>query len=313
MKNLILGKDIPIKPVPSPFKVKHGLTAIEFGKTDESILQYLHFFSSIVPFEKKTFIHVIPEMSLLDALFTKVKDIPFNRQDLRSRLVRTLQDKIQIYFSPENKTNQAFIMEGDPLENLLKAEKEINADLLLIGQDSNKRHHDILGKNLVQKSKGNALIIPSAALTSITQILVPIDFSPHSRQALQTAININKNLENPATIIVLHVYEMPTLSNYKIGYTLETYQDTVKDNLAKTMENFLASFASEDRSLIKTQLASKKFWSTAKQINSIAKKENIDFVVMGIKGHSRVETLLLGSVAERFITLNKSIATMMVR
>ena len=48
-------------------------------------------------------------------------------------------------------------------------------------------------------------------------------------------------------------------------------------------------------------------------IKEYAEENEVDFIVMGAKGHSKVELLLLGSVTEKLLSINNSIPTLIVK
>lgn len=51
----------------------------------------------------------------------------------------------------------------------------------------------------------------------------------------------------------------------------------------------------------------------SKYILEFGRKEKVDFIIMGAKGHSKVENLLMGSVTEKLLTINDSIPTLVIK
>ncbi len=313
MKNTILEKDHSIQLDPKPFAVKQALTAIELGTTDASVFEYLKAFNRMIPVEKCSFIHVMPDTSLLSSLFHKTGEASFDRFVLTTELSEELGGKINQYFEGDPNEKYHAVLEGDPLEQLINTAKEIEADLICIGQKSKNTYHSILAKNLARQTKGNALVIPDQAKASISHILVPIDFSSHSTRALRTAISINRRLEKPAKITCLHVYEMPTLSRLKINKPLADFEAMIRTDKAQALNFLLENVDSKDRQHIQTQLFQKDLPGIANYIMNAATDNGADLIIMGAKGHSYVDYMLMGSVTEKLMNINKTIATMIVK
>ena len=313
MEKSILIKDKSNPSFPEPFKIRHAIVAIELGKTDETTFKYLRFLTNQIPFENASFLHVIPDFSLLASLYEKSEDSPFNKFHLKAQLAEDLSEKINNYLTKIIDATTYAILEGNPLEQLLNSSKTTKADLVVIGQDSEKKHHSILAKNLARKVKGNALVIPDTASLKLDRILVAIDFSDHSKKALETAVRINRRLDNKATIIALHVYEMPNYDQFKINRSWTDYNHIISQHKHDAFNKFMSDFNPEDRSFIETQLVVKDLPGTARYILEAIDSTKTDLIIMGAKGHSKVELLLMGSVTERLLTLNKKVPTLIVK
>ncbi|MDH3651821.1 MAG: universal stress protein, partial [Saprospiraceae bacterium] len=189
----------------------------------------------------------------------------------------------------------------------------MQADLLVIGQRSGKSHHGILAKKLVRKAKCDALVIPESAPSDIKHILVPIDFSVHSGNALRNAVALAQRLGDDVVIQTLHVYTLPDLSAYQIDRTYDEYHGMLLENLRDAQNAFFENYIPGDRGRIKVELVYKDMPGTARYIKQFAEESNTDFVVMGAKGHSTVDRLLIGSITEAFMMINKEIPTLIIR
>ncbi|HKK80015.1 MAG TPA: universal stress protein, partial [Phaeodactylibacter sp.] len=139
------------------------------------------------------------------------------------------------------------------------------------------------------------------------------DFSENSIKALRTAIALNESLSEPAKITVLNVYEMPNLSVYKIQRTREQFERMLQKDHEEAMNAFLNTQVPDYRDQLETKLIMQKTPGIAQYIMDVAEEYEGDFIVMGAKGHSKVELLLLGSVTEKLLGLNEHIPTLIVK
>ena len=75
----------------------------------------------------------------------------------------------------------------------------------------------------------------------------------------------------------------------------------------------MSAYAPKDQHDIPTVLVERKRPGLAHYILQFAKQEEFDLIVMGAKGHSTLERLLMGSVTERILTQNETLATLVVK
>ena len=135
-------------------------------------------------------------------------------------------------------------------------------------------------------------------MMEIKTILVPTDFSDHSREAIQTAIGLAKTLG--ARVHLTHVLHNPV----QIGATGQVAipQDLwgqMRDAAARKLEKASQTVSSEGIE-VETQLTE---GVNAQSIVELAKKIEADLIVMGTRGLSGLKHVMLGSVAERTVRL----------
>lgn len=292
-----------------PLEVVQSLIALELADVDEPVLSFFDFFSGQIPVGAAYFVHVLPKLDFFMEGQSTVHPYEIDRETLRK-----MEDKILDRLSHKNSIYVEFdVKEGNPLEEILKDAEDVGADLVVIGQRSDTEVHGVLAKNLVRKVKGNALVVPDKAQPSIRKILVPIDFSANSIRALQTAIALNKRLDVPAKLVCLNIYDMPNLSVYKTGKSREQLKNMLEEDRTNAFRAFLHTYANEIEDQIETVLVERDLPGIARYILDFAAENEVDFIVMGAKGHSKVDLLLMGSVTEKLLTLNENIPTMVVK
>jgi len=131
----------------------------------------------------------------------------------------------------------------------------------------------------------------------IRGIMVPVDFSSYSKQAVNYAAMIAKKFN--AGIVVAHVIDSlsysvtDTLKVIEHRRALETIAGTLLDNLSKQLR--------EKNLKVKTYLVS---GTPYREILKKTQLEKVDLIVMGTHGRTGVAHLLLGSVAERVVRLS---------
>ena len=307
--------DVPVNNPKTiePFEVTQALVATDIGGIEASTLAYFSYFTKVLPTSAAYFLHVIPEVTFIAGLFEKVKKSPFEGH-LSKDVIKIMEERVAPQFQKADITYIEFdVKEGNPLEALLDTSKKLEADLVVLGQKRGAHDHGILSKKLVRKINSNALIIPEGSDQFIGNILVPIDFSENSAKALLNAIAIKKQLGEEVDITALYVYTMPDLSAYKIDRPYTEYQNMVLTNLKEGFVKFLDKYIPDNKDWVKTELVYKDMPGIAGYIMEYAEEEEVDFVIIGAKGHSKVDLLLLGSVTEKFLHINRTIPTLVIK
>ncbi len=129
-------------------------------------------------------------------------------------------------------------------------------------------------------------------------ILVPVDFSDHSKEALDTAIQIAHLFGS--TIHLLHCYHIQTAGISPYGIVLPSgYCEDIRDAAEKRLSDWHAIVSKEG---IKTESILSAD-SPSVTINLTAEEIGADLIVMGTRGLSGLKHAMLGSVTERVVRL----------
>lgn len=301
------------KSINTPYEISQAVIGIEASKTDKSILKYFNFFTKNIPTSSAFFIHA-------DTLFKKFEELKtedFYQDEMTffyCQVENEILEDIEKHFPQKDNIHvETDLKNGAPLEILLDTTEDLNADLVVIGQKKGTKHHGILAKNFARKAKGNALVIPEKSKCKINTILVPVDFSENSARALQTAISIQKQLKKPAKLIALNVFELPNFSSFRITKTRSKFKANIKKQVKSNFINFLKKYVPDEMAQIEIQLLYKDTSNIGGYIYSFAADHKVDFMVMGAKGHSKLELFLMGSVTEKVLSLNESFPTLIVK
>jgi universal stress protein A len=139
-------------------------------------------------------------------------------------------------------------------------------------------------------------------MVNVSKILVPVDFSPYSENALAYAVDLAKKLG--AAIDVLHVFEVPVyfLPDLLViptrGGNALPVRDAIYLEAKEKLDELLARFASRDLAPHSVELVS---GAPATTIVKYAAEHHSDLIVMGTRGRTGAARMLLGSVAQRVV------------
>jgi nucleotide-binding universal stress UspA family protein len=134
---------------------------------------------------------------------------------------------------------------------------------------------------------------------TISRILVPVDFSPCSRAALDYGAFLGARFG--AAIDVLHVWQPPR-SIWEPLYPMDVAQHRLvrfeSTDAGQQMKEFLAHLEGQGNLKVRGRLESGDPYET---ILGVAIDEAYDLIVMGTHGRTGMSHLLLGSLAEAVV------------
>ncbi len=131
----------------------------------------------------------------------------------------------------------------------------------------------------------------------INTILVPIDFSVHSKNALKYAVPMAEDFD--ASLHLVYVVE-PTIYPADLGFgqvVLPGVEDELRQKGAEELEELI-------KREIGTRVHSSYTVRTGnphQEILAEAEERGVDMIVVATHGHSGVEHMLFGSTAERIV------------
>lgn len=138
------------------------------------------------------------------------------------------------------------------------------------------------------------------------KIIVPVDFSTYSENALKTAAYIAK--KQHAAILAVHMLE---LSNAIIIQSESHSQEEAAFYFKLTEKKFY-DFLDKDylEGIVVTPII--KHYKIFNELNQLAKEEKADLIVMGSKGTTGLKELFVGSNTEKVVR-NSSVPVLVVK
>jgi universal stress protein A len=158
-------------------------------------------------------------------------------------------------------------------------------------QSSRRRPLARAGK--VRKSAAKARIVKPAALR-ITEILVPIDFSEHSREALRYALSFAERFH--ARLALVHIVEQIVYPGDWVFAPVPgpAFVGERTVDIVARLREFAGSYAKKVVPVVRTGRA----WQ---QIVDVATQRKSSLIISATHGHTGLKHVLLGSVAEKIV------------
>jgi len=136
-------------------------------------------------------------------------------------------------------------------------------------------------------------------MSDIKKIMVALDFTSYSKSTFDYAVKIAKTLN--AHLVVASIINSRDISAVEMvasmGYEVDSdhYVEGIKAERESMLKNFI-EHSSIDREHIRTIF---KVGNPTNELLKLIVTENVDMIVMGVKGRTDLEHIFVGSVAEK--------------
>jgi nucleotide-binding universal stress UspA family protein len=124
-------------------------------------------------------------------------------------------------------------------------------------------------------------------------ILVPVDFSPHSDLALRYALELSAKLS--ASVVALHAYQIPLQSYHSFAFA--EIAASVETSAQKALDELMVKHTAPGVKLRGVLICDDPWCG----IVGTARESRIDLIVMGTHGRTGLPRFLMGSVAEKVV------------
>lgn len=287
---------------------KKVMVAMDLTKTDDAILEYANFLLKKLGATKVYCIHIEPDFEVPQEIRDKYGS-EFEMESLDEKMRHRMEEIVKHHVKYRTDIDFEYeVLEGSPFEKLVHWAKVKDAELLIVGKKKVSEGSGIVAKKVARQTNSSVLFVPHGAEAKITKILVPIDFSEHSAKAINTAIE----LADGAKVVAINVFDIPTVNYYYIGQNYGQFTALILENAQNAYDIFIEKY-SIDKSKIEAVFEENIYLSPAKHINEYARKNDIDMLVMGAKGHSALEVFFYGSVTESLLTYNEDLPLLVIR
>lgn len=281
---------------------KIWVIAMDFTEMDNNLLKYTSFLSSCWKPSQLHLLHVEKEHE-------KASYLPSEFEELRHQVTvdskLKMEHKMETYFGDMRIKCECHIRTGNALDEIIDFVKEKSAGLVISGRKKISNGSGIVSDRLSRNLPCDFLLVPEDSVLRLNTLMVPTDFSGHATLAMQRAIEIrteNKKME----VLAMHIYAVPW-GYSKSGKSFEEFADIMKVNAEDEMSKWGKQFASVKPVF---KLLEK---SAQDEILDIANSYQVDLLVMGSKGQTKMSLALLGSKTMKVIKVNDTIPLLIVK
>jgi nucleotide-binding universal stress UspA family protein len=245
--------------------------------------------------------YVVPPFDLPPDVAAQSQDVLVSINEETKQQLQESVAKQRNDFPPTTRI-ECVALQGSPVAELVRFTVQKNADLVCIGLDSQKDSDPLSDSavNILRKAPCSTLLIPLGAEPHYERILVPVDFSEHSREALDMAAEIATSSPG-AAIEVLHAYGVP-LGYHKAGRTYDEFASIMRRYAERQWDEILPMLNFRGIPWTIRFVLSNK---VPKTILEVAEEIDAQLIVMASHGRTRPAAVLLGHAADSVASKTK--------
>lgn len=288
--------------------------AIELGQTDNSLLSFAHLIDIHLRPKHWDLVHVVPAYEEVDFHYDHNQGNMMFSMGFRQESVQRLEAMAAGFrrLGPGRQI-RTMIEAGDPFEQLLSDKYVAGSNNLMLGKKEESTSSMEFIVKLTRNHSGPVWIVPEKFEAKLSSILIPLDYSPNSIRALRNADNLARQWDSPVRLFVMHVYSPPAIQAARVLRSRNDYDDDQEAFRIQALRDLLVTELGDRGKDVEIILVQKDQPGIAQYIERQVIESGIDLVVMGAKGYSRIERLVMGSVTEKWLQLNNVSATWVIK
>jgi len=279
------------------YRFKHILSELNLDHADHAVAEYTSLITHLAKSSELIFshikdhIHAREELLIDDDIF-----LPSQEEVAAEKINEILASGYHGY--ADTKT-EILVKEGHQLKSLLAQVKEHEVDLVIVGREPYSTTSRKLPVKLARKAPCSVLIVPEGAVANITNIVVPVDFSHHAKDAVEMAIEFAVATKL-TEITLLHLFKLP--SGYsKNGKCEDEFCEIMKQNAQESYNDFIEDIDFRGIDVIFHITHDEHL---AHGILEEIKLQGSDLIIVGAQGRDAGAGVLMGSITEDMIALS---------
>jgi nucleotide-binding universal stress UspA family protein len=280
------------------YQCRRLLVPLQLNDQDTNLIRYAGMVSRIVKPELLVFVHVVQEPDIPREILEKYPRLAQKSPDVaEQRMARCVK---RYWDGPPPSKTRYEIAQGCPLRELLRCSRQHDVDLAILGRASPPTHLGQLSERMIRKAPCSVLIVPENSKARISGIMVPVDFSAHSDDALEIALALAQ-VSNVARVDCLHAFRVPP--NYENADM--PYEEFAEEMRKSSLRAFAACEAKHDTGAINLSPDVVLDRNPAHAIEESVRRNSDDLVILGARGGNTNAAILLGSVTEHLVWTTK--------
>ena len=288
--------------------IKRVLVALDLTEMDETLVRYITRISNEIDLDKIYFFNVMKSLELPEKIAEKYPDLVAPMDEAtKNEIQYTINEEAGNQLKAEYEIK---VTDGNRAEKILKWAKIKEVDLIVMGRKSGLEGQGIVSGKVVKLAPCSVIFVPEVLPDTIHNLVVPIDYSSTSKLAFEFALTMAKKIEG-LKLLCLNVYNVP--SGYHMsGKSYDEFAEIMKQNAEESFNEFISDFDTKGVT-VDAKFELDKHHDIAKKIYQFVLKNRASGIAVGSQGRTQAAAILLGSIAEKIITMNSQLPTYVVK
>lgn len=298
-------------------KTDNALTGVNFTRLDTPVIKYVDYLSTRIPLSTVNNFFVFTARGSFNALKRNKgkEEGELMLHSIKENMDKKITPKYKNIKNVKNHVVADIFVQG-----VYHLFDHTNTDLVVMGKENGS--HGTTNKLVVRHVPSQTLIIPEKSKHRLKKIVIALDQSELSKKLLHKALDFCSLISGSPSITCLHVGYMPAFSEltgmYDDTYPLEMYDyNLMYDDYEKAMKSAFENFVKENTKNYKgPELKVEYVTETRKPYHGLMDyidEGKADLVIFGTKSHTFLDTILLGSFAEKMISKNDKVPMLVIK
>jgi len=273
-------------------RFKRLLVGLNLSDQDKTVIHAAGKIAQLFKSEKVFFLHVAERPMIPEEI---AKEYPETAEPAKKRAERIMSESIGRHFIDAPMASVTHeIIEGRLLDMLLQHISQKDIDLAVVGRKRRENTSGHITEKVARKAPCSVLVIPEGDDLALENILVGTDFSPYSKDAMDTALAFAQG-RGSSKITCLHVIEYGGH-----GEQRDVFLELLRKVAGEDFDKFMRQLDSHGLSIRPVIMVSH---NAAKVIRDFSWRHKMDLIIVGVKGRTAAAAMLLGSVTENLIRI----------
>lgn len=291
------------------YPIKKMIVCLDQSPLDQTLIAFAGAISKVNQVKKIYFTNVIKNFGLPKEM---LEEFPGLIEKMVAERKAAMEITVQNYLAPQKGLEVSFVVkEGNLSKKVLKLAEEKSVDLILLGKKTTLVGTGVASQRMARRASCSLLLVPENTQPNFTRLLVPSDFSEHSKTALEEGILWAKKQGQKTELFFQNVFTIPS-GYYFTGKSLEEFTDQLKTHAAANFKKFIRKIDTKGIKITPIYTPDQDD-NPIQEIVATALAYNADVILIGAKGNTASTALHIGSLAERLIQYNNRVPLLVSR
>ena len=282
-----------------------ALVFLDLSDMDQTLMQQIAGLNKVFEIEKLYVAHYIELQEFSGDLNAHFQNMEWPIEEI---LHEELMDRAKDSGLDTEKIAVLIFKDGSK-KNMTSWINESDVDVCVLGKKIVYKGTGIFSGRMARLLTKNILFTTETSRLDIRHTLVAVDFSSFSKRALKFALRLQRQEDQVMT--AYHVFRLPGAYFPFVRMNSEKLEDKQTNESLNKLRKFVSGSENADQVDCVVEFAGSE--TLGKKIYDFAKSHFVDLVVMGVKGKTNKDNLLIGSVAEQLIAVDKDLPVLLVK
>ena len=275
------------------------------SEMDEVVLQYIAMMETLLDFQELHLVHVINHHHLPHS----IKEVfPSLTDDHEKEVEEQIERMVKVHFNELGCIPVIQVHHGNGVDKILDWAANHDMDLIVFGKKTSMKGSGVLPGRVVKVSHCSVLFVTENPPSTISKVVIPIDFSSFSVMAIDACRKIAKNAK--AEILFQHSYSVPT-GYHTTGKSYEEFAAIMEKHARKDFKRFRKEVIPDEEADCEFILDSNHH--EAENAYKFASDSGADLIIIGSRGRTKLASFLMGSIAEKMTKYDHDIPLLVVK